>query len=384
VLHPLNSWSVAGVLPPALKPSLEPTSDDGGTAMAAKAKRIELGDEERAELERVARAGTSERRMVERAQIVLGAAEGRSAKRIAEQVGCSLNTAKKWRARFEEGGLRGLADKPRPGKPLVHDATARARLIAKACTRPPDTVEGQRRERWTYAELAAEVGMAPSHAHQILRAADIKPHRTDYWVMSELGPDFDAQAAEVCGLYLDPPENTIVLSIDEKTGIQAKAPTRPDALPKAGKPARREQEYKRNGTQCLFASLEVHSGEVAAMASKTRDRWDLLAFLELLDGGIPAGQEVIAITDNLSTRTTQEVADWLEAHPRWRFQFTPTHASWLNQVELFFSILARRLLKHGTFGSEADLAEQMLCFVETYNQTARPFAWTYTGKVLSA
>jgi len=352
--------------------------------MAAKAKKIELSAEERVELERIVRSRSAERRMVERAQIVLGASAGRSAARIAAEVGCALGTAKKWRRRFEERRLEGLCDRPRPGKPLVYDAAARARLIAKACTRPAETASGQRRERWTYEELAAEVGMSASHAHQILRAADVKPHLTDYWVMSDLGPDFDAQAAEVCGLYLDPPENTIVISIDEKTGIQAKAPTRPDALPKPGKPARRESEYKRNGTQNLFASLEVHSGEVAAMTSETRDRWDLLAFLELLDEGIPEGKEVIAITDNLSTRTTQEVDEWLDAHPRWRFQFTPTHASWLNQVEIFFSILARRLLKHGAFTSEADLTEQMLCFVETYNQTAQPFAWTYTGKVLSA
>lgn len=354
--------------------------------MAAKAKRIDLGDRERAELERVVRAGTSERRMVERAQIVLCAAEGRSAKRIAAEVGCALNTAKKWRGRFEERGLDGLKDLPRPGKPLLHDHATRARLIAKACTRPGPTPQGQRRERWTYEELAAEVGMSASHAHQILRAADVRPHLTEQWVMSELGPDFDERAAEVCGLYLDPPENTLVVSIDEKTGIQAKGLARPDTRPEPGKLARRDNEYVRNGTQNLFACLEVHSGEVAAMASKTRDRFDLIAFLEMLDAGIPEveGRQIVAITDNLSTRTTQEVEDWLKVHPRWRFQFTPTHASWLNQIEIFFSILARRLLKHGHFDSEADLVEQMLCFVETYNQTAKPFAWTYTGKVLSA
>lgn len=354
--------------------------------MAAKAKRIELGAEERAELERVVRAGTSERRMVERARIVLCAAEGRSAKRIAAEVGCSLNTAKKWRGRFEESGLDGLTDLPRPGKPLVHNHAARARLIAKACTRPKPTPQGGRRERWTYEELAAEVGMSASHAHQILRAADVRPHLTEYWVMSELGPDFDERAAEVCGLYLDPPENTLVVSIDEKTGIQAKGLARPDTPPGPGRPARRDNEYVRNGTQNLFACLEVHSGEVAAMASKTRDRYDLIAFLEMLDSGIPEleGRRIVAITDNLSTRTTPEVEAWLKEHPRWSFKFTPTHASWLNQVEIFFSILARRLLKHGHFDSEADLVEQMLCFVETYNQTAQPFAWTYTGKVLNA
>lgn len=352
--------------------------------MAAKAKTIELGAEDRAALERLVRAGTSERRMVERARIVLCAAEGRSAKRIAAEVGCSLGTAKKWRARFEQRGLDGLHDLPRPGKPLVYDHAARARLIAKACTRPEPTPCGQRRERWTYEELARETGISASHAHSILRAADVRPHLTEQWVMSELGPDFDRQAAEVCGLYLDPPTNTIVVSIDEKTGIQAKGLARPDTPPEPGKPARRDNEYRRNGTQNLFAALEVHSGEVAAMASETRDRYDLISFLELVDDGIPSEKRVIAVTDNLSTRTTEEVEDWLRAHPRWRFQFTPTHASWLNQVEIFFSILARRLLKHGHFDSEADLVEQMLCFVETYNQTAEPFEWTYTGKVLNA
>ncbi len=354
--------------------------------MAAVAKRIELGDEDRAVLERIVRAGTSQRRMAERARIVLGAAEGRPAKRIARSVGCSLNTVKKWRRRFEQDGLDGLEDLPRPGKPLVYDQAARARLIAKACTRPEPTPEGQRRERWTYEELAAEVGMSSSHAHAILKAAEVKPHLLEQWVMSKVSPDFDERAAEVCGLYLEPPTGTLVVSIDEKTGIQAKGLVRGDTQAAPGKPARRDNEYKRNGTQNLFAALRVHSGEVSAMAAKTRNRFDLIAFLDQLEGEIPhvEGRTIVAITDNLSTRTTQEVDAWLAAHPRWRFQFTPTHASWLNQVEIFFSILARRLIRHGTFDSEADLAEQMLAFVETYNQTAKPFAWTYTGKVLNA
>lgn len=352
--------------------------------MAAPAKRIEVAVEDRRELERIVRSRTAERRMVERARIVLAAAEGRSAARIASEVGCSEPTVKKWRRRFEADGLAGLADLPRPGRPLVHGAETRAKLIALACTRPAETAEGLRRDRWTHRELAERVGMSESQAHEILRAAEIKPHLLEQWVMSELGPDFDAQAATVCGLYLDPPEGALVVSIDEKTGIQAKAPTRPDLQARPGKPARREHEYKRNGTQNLFAALRVHSGEVSAMPSKTRNRYDLLRFLEKLDTEIPAGKQVIAISDNLSTRTTQEVSDWLAEHPRWRFVFTPKHASWLNQVEIFFSILARRFLKRGAFTSETDLAQQMLAFVETYNQTARPFNWTYTGKVLAA
>lgn len=352
--------------------------------MAAAAKRIEIGEHDRAALEAIVAAGTSQARMVERARIVLCAGEGRSAAQIGRRVGCSANTAQKWRGRFERQGLDGLADLPRPGKPLVYDHAVRARLIAKACTRPGASAQGARRERWTYEELAAEVGMSASHAHAILAAAEIKPHLTEYWVMSELSPAFDAQAAEVCGLYLDPPENTIVVSIDEKTGIQARGLVREDTQAKPGRPGRRDNEYVRNGTQNLFAALQIHSGGVSAMPSKTRNREDLLAFLELVDQDIPPGRSVIAVTDNLSTRTTDEVEEWLSDHPRWSFQFTPTHASWLNQVEIFFSILQRRLLKHGAFDSEADLAEQMLCFVETYNQSATPFQWTYTGKVLSA
>ena len=352
--------------------------------MAAPAKRLGISAGDRRELERITRSHTAERRMVERARIVLAAAEGRSAARIAREVGCSGPTVKKWRRRFELDGLAGLRDAPRPGRPLMHGHEVRARLIALACTRPGETEAGLRRERWTHRELAEQVGMSESQAHEILRAAEIKPHLLEQWVMSELGPEFDAQAASVCGLYLDPPEGTLVVSIDEKTGIQAKAPTRPDVQARPGRPARREHESTRNGTQNLFAALRVHSGEVSAMPSKTRNRFDLLRFLDQLEREIPTGRQVIAITDNLSTRTTAEVEQWLTDHPRWQFVFTPKHASWLNQVEIFFSILARRLLKRGAFGDEHDLAQQMLAFVETYNQTARPFKWTYTGKVLAA
>jgi hypothetical protein len=228
------------------------------------------------------------------------------------------------------------------------------------------------------------VGVSESQAHAILRAAEIKPHPLEQWLLSELGPDFDAQAATVCGLYLDPPEGAPVVSIDEKTGIQAKTPTRPDLQARPGKPARREYEYRRNGSQNLFAALRVHSGEVNAMPSKTRNRYDLLRFLDQLETELPDAQQVIAITDNPSTRTSAEAAQWLNDHPRWQSVFTPKHASWLNQTEIFFSILARRPRKRDAFSSEHDLAQQMLAFVQTYNQTTRPFNSTYTRKVLPA
>jgi transposase len=356
-------------------------------ALKGVGRRVEVSPENRAELERIVRAASSEVRIVERARIVLAASEGLTAARIAECVGCSERTVKKWRPRYARHGIEGLKDAPRSGAPLTHGPESRALLIAKACTRPDPTPEGTRRERWTYEQLGAEVGMSASQAHVILSRAEIKPHCTEYWMMTDYArPEFEERLGEICGLYVDPPENVLVVSIDEKTGIQAKAPTKPDQPPKPGKPARREHEYTRNGTQCLFACLNVQEGDVLAMPSKTRNRWDLMRFLDHLDGEIPVveGQKIVAITDNLSTRGTEEVEKWLKDHPRWSFQFTPKHASWLNQIEIFFSILWRRLLKHGIFTSEADLAEQMLAFIETYNQTAKPFKWTYTGKVLEA
>jgi len=209
--------------------------------------------------------------------------------------------------------------------------------------RTSETESGQRRERGTYEQLGEAVGISASQAHVILSRADIKPHRTESWVMTDFDqPEFQAREGEVCGLYLDLPENALVLSIDEKTSIQAKGLARPDTLPASGKPARRDDEYTRNGTMNLFAALRVHSGETHAMASQTRNRFDLIRFLEQIDETIPPaeGQQIIAIMDNLSTHKSADVQTWLDAHPRWRFVFTPTHASWLNQVEIFFSILA--------------------------------------------
>src|ERR1035437_5896349 len=196
----------------------------------------------------------------------LGAAEGFSAREIAERVGCSEKLADRWRARYERDGIEGLRDRPRSGRPLTHGPERRALLIAKACTRPPETESGQRRERWTHRELGEQVGISESQAHVILSRAEIRPHRTEYWVMTDFDqPYFEERCSEVCGLSLAPPANALVLSIDEKTSIQAKGLARADTLPKAGNPARRDYEYTRNGTMNLFAALRVHTGETHAM-----------------------------------------------------------------------------------------------------------------------
>lgn len=211
-------------------------------------KQIDVSDEDRAELERIGRAASSEVRLVERARIVLAAAEGLKALEICERVGCSEPTVTKWRSRYARDGLKGLRDAPRSGPPLTHGPETRALLIAKACTRPEATPEGARQERWTYQQLGEAVGMSGSQAHTILSRAAIKPHLTDYWIMSDFSREgFEERMVEVCGLSLDPPENVLVVSLDEKTGIQAKAPVKPDLPPAPNRRARREPSTRETG-----------------------------------------------------------------------------------------------------------------------------------------
>jgi transposase len=339
---------------------------------------IELSDEERAALLAIVRSPRSEQRMVTRARVVLAASEGIPNRRIAGEVGLSERKVGVWRNRFAERRLEGLGDLPRPGAQRRYGHDKRLEVFKTACSEPP---EGE--THWTVRSLAETVGVGKSQTHAFLSDADLKPHQVRSWLTS-LDPDFDTKQADVCGLYLSPPENAIVLSLDEKTSIQARQPIRKELPIEPGKPARREFEYKRHGVQALLAALLVHTGEVIGEVYDRNTRIEFLDFLERLEHQIPAGKEVHAILDNLQVHKTPEINQWLDHHPRWTFHFTPTHASWLNQIELFFSILTRRLLRRGIFTSQADLRTQLLAFIDRYNPTAKPFAWTYQGKPLKA
>ena len=345
--------------------------------MARRAVPVELTDEQRAELERVARAQTSEQRLVKRARVALLAEKGLTNEEIAALVGLSAHKVGKWRRRFAEEGIAGLADRPRAGGPRRYGHDARLRVFQTACSPPP---EGE--TQWTVRSIAAVVGIGKSQVQKILAEADLKPHQVRSWLTS-IDPEFDTKQAEVCGLYLDPPEGAIVVSIDEKTSLQAKEPIRRELPLEPGKPARREFEYRRHGTVALLAALLVHTGEVKGDVYERNSRSEFLDFLDRLEAEIAPGKEVHAILDNLQVHKTPEVYAWLEAHPRWHYHFTPTHASWLNQIELWFSILSRRLLRRGIFTSKNDLKAQLLSFIDRYNPTAKPFAWTYQGKPLT-
>ena len=334
-------------------------------------------------LESWVRAGTVEARMAKRARIVLLAADGLSNRDIASLVDLHYNQVGMWRARYGEFGVAGLDDETRPGRPCVYDHDDVLLLVKTVTEPPPDGAT-----RWTMEALAEAmnahgVGISASQVWRICDALDLKPWQVESWMTSH-DPDFWEKAGDVCGLYLDPPANAVVWSVDEKTGIQAKArinPTRP-AVP--GIPVRREFEYERNGTAVLFAALNVHEGDVAGWVTDSTCSDNFVTFLWDLIDQTPAHLDLHCIVDNLSAHLTDRVDILLEQNPRVHLHFTPTPASWLNQVELFFSILERRLLRRGEFASTDDLAGRIIAFIKDYNRRAAPFRWTYAGRPLMA
>jgi transposase len=329
------------------------------------------------------RAGTVEARMARRARIVLLAADGVSNRDIATLVDLHYNQVGLWRTRYRQFGLGGLEDEERTGRPCVYDHDD-VLLLVKTVTEPPP--DGS--TRWTMEALADAmaahgVPISASQAWRICKALDLKPWQVESWMTSH-DPDFWEKAGDVCGLYLNPPENAVVWSVDETSGMQAKSrvnPTRP-AIP--GTPVRREFEYRRHGTAVLFAGLKVHEGTVAGWVTDSTRSENFVDFLADLVAQTPTGLDLHCIADNLSAHKTPKVTEFLAAHPHVHIHHTPTHASWLNQVELFFSILERRLLRRGEFGSVDELAERVIAFINDYNRRATPFRWTYDGRPLMA
>jgi transposase len=332
-------------------------------------------------LESWCRAGTVEARFAKRARIVLLAGDGVSNREIGEIVDMHYNQVAVWRRRYGEFGVVGLGDEERPGRPCVYDHDDVLLLVKTVTEPPPDGAT-----RWTMEALAEVmnghgVPISASQAWRICRALDLKPWQVQSWLTSH-DPDFWEKAGDVCGLYLNPPENVVVWSVDEKSGMQAKSrinPTRP-AVP--GIPVRREFEYRRHGTAVLFAALNVHEGDVAGWVTDSTRSENFVEFLGDLVAQTPAGLDLHCIVDNLKTHSTELVERFLAQHPHVHLHFTPTHASWLNQVELFFSILERRLLKRGEFDSVDELADRIIAFIKDYNRRAAPFRWTYDGRPL--
>jgi len=339
-------------------------------------KEIQLTADERKALENIVKKSTSEQRMVLRAQIIQLAAEGHRNKDIMKILDVSKPVVVKWRKRFAQDRLEGLNDAPRSGKPRVYGPEVRIKVAAEAC-KPP---EGQ--THWSTRNLAKHIGKINyTTVHRILKAEKIKPHLHKMWKDSN-DPDFESKMMEVVGLYLNPPENAIVLSVDEKTAIQALGRPKPNKPVKPGQVEKVSHEYIRHGTQSLIAALAVHEGTVTGQCFDRHRHEEFLIFLKYLARCYPR-VELHLIMDNLSMHKHEEIEKWLKRNKRVQVHFTPTYASWLNQIELWFSILARKIVRRGVFSSKQELVNKIMEFIKRYNKEAKPFRWTYTGDPLT-
>jgi transposase len=331
---------------------------------------IILTEAERGELEGLARSTKSEHRMRQRARIVLLAAEGLPTRAIARDVGCTIGTASKWRVRYAAHRLPGLDETGNRGAEPKYTAQTGRRILAVLDGPPPSG-----RGRWTAPLIARALGdVHEQYVWRFLRAQKIDLAGRKSWCVSR-DPEFAAKAAEIVGLYLDPPEGALVIAVDEKPHIQALERAQGYLkLPNGRALGGQSHDYTRHGTSTLFAAFNIANGEVVARHYKRRRRVEFLDFMNRLVAA-HAGREIHVILDNLKTHKPKRDG-WLARHKKVHFHFTPTHASWLNQVECWFSILAGQSLQGASFTGVAQLRKHIDAFIERYNQTAHPFAWS--------
>ena len=344
-----------------------------GARMGRPAVAVELDGQERETLERWARRPKSSQALALRCRIVLAAAEGRYNKEIAEALGCHPATVAKWRGRFAERRLEGLADEPRPGPPRrISDEKVEEVLVR--------TLEGapEGATHWSVRSMAAAAGISPWSVHRIWRAFGLKPHLTEEFRVSP-DPQFVEKVRDVVGLYLNPPEAAAVLCVDEKTGVQAldrAAPTLP-LMPAAAQ--RRTHDYRRHGTTDLFAALDTATGRVITQMTPRHRSEEFRKFLNLIDREVPDHLDAHIVLDNVSTHKSAMIQRWLLRHPRFQLHFTPTYSSWMNLVERWFSELTTKQLQRGAHTSVADLKDSIDAWTAHWNHNPRPFVWHKTA-----
>jgi transposase len=330
---------------------------------------IILKQEEKETLETWVRSSSTEQRMAFRAQIILLADEGQGTRAIAEILSTWPATVSKWRTRFARDRLAGLSDAPRPGKKRRYKKEDEVCVLAKLDEDPPKGYA-----HWNGRLIAEALGLTPDYVWAVLRKHGIHPARRRSWCIST-DPQFEAKAADIVGLYLNPPENAVVISVDEKPHIQALERAQGYLkLPNGKAVTGYNHEYKRHGTTTLFAALNVATGHVNAGHYKRRRRVDFLDFMNRVVRS-HSGKEIHVILDNLNTHKPKRDL-WLARHKNVHVHHTPTHASWLNQVEVWFSILTRAALRGASFTSPMDVRKAIDRFVEAYNPVAHPFEWT--------
>jgi len=337
--------------------------------MIPEAREVRLSVKDRKALEGRCRSPRTIQRDLKRARIVLLAAEGCSTRSIAKEVGVQPRIVSLWRHRFADEGLQGLEDKPRPGKEPIYTKATDKRILALLDKPPPDGFA-----RWTGPLLAdALCDVDVQYVWRFLRNHKIDLAARKSWCESN-DSDFAAKAADVVGLYVDPPGKAIVLCVDEKPSIQALERAQGYLkLPNGRALTGQSHDYKRHGTTTLFAALQIATGTVIASHSKRRRRVEFLGFMNRVVAAFP-NRELHVVLDNLNTHKKNE--RWLKNHPNVQFHFTPTHASWLNQVETWFSILQGQSLTGASFTAVTELQEHIDAFIRAYNEKAQPFVWT--------
>ena len=336
--------------------------------------QITLTDSERAELAAlVRRHGTSQATAL-RARIVLLAAEGVTNLAIAEELGCHSVTVSKWRWRFASERLDGLRDAPRPGaKRTITDEKVAAIVRETLEETPPNATH------WTTRTMAARYGISPTSVSTIWRAFGLKPHRMETFKISP-DPEFFEKVRDIVGLYLSPPQNAVVLAVDEKPQIQALNRTQPMLPMLPTTPARATHDYKRHGTTDLFAALDTQTGRVITECRRRHTAKDFVAFLETIDRHVPPELAVHLVLDNLSTHRSALVKRWMQRHPRYTLHFTASYSSWLNLVERWFSELTTKQLRRSSHDSVSELVADIEGWTENWNADSQPFVWHKTAE----
>jgi transposase len=347
--------------------------------MPFEGERIELDLQQRSELDEIARSRSLPAGFVLRAKILLLLADGSSYDAIKEKLDTTAPTISRWKKRFLELGLDGL-ETHRPGQPPSKlTPRLRAKILDATRRKPADGST-----HWSCRKLAKHLGLSKDLVHRVWREADLKPHRLERYMASN-DPDFERKAADVIGLYLNPPRHAAVFCVDEKTAIQA-LDRRDRVLPLSpGRAERHGFEYKRYGTLSLYAALNTQTGQVRGKTAARHTSKEFVGFLAEVVSSCHSGREIHIILDNLSVHKHATVLAWAARRRRLQLHFTPTYASWLNQIEIWFRILTKAVVKDGVWPSKAQLVAQIMTFIKDYNATrAHPFRWTYTGQPLAA
>jgi transposase len=345
----------------------------------APAPALGLSDEDRQELLQVVGLRSVPQSVALRARIVLGAADGIGNKVLARRLNTSLPTVLLWRGRYQEEGLAGiLEDRPRSGRPKEITAEEEAAVVEKTLHSTPVNAT-----HWSVRLMARAQGISPATIQRIWRKHHLQPHRVESFKFST-DPEFVAKVRDIVALYVNPPDKAIVLSVDEKSQIQALDRTQPILPLRPGLPERQTHDYERHGTTTLFAALDVAAGKIIGQCQPRHRHQEFLRFLETVDAAMEPAVPVHLILDNYGTHKHPDVKAWFADHPRYQVHFTPTSASWLNQVERWFAEITRKRIRRGTFRSVRELEKAIRDYIRANNKAPQPFLWvTSANKILT-